>query len=119
MKIVQKKKAFTLVEIMIVVLIIGILLAIALPNFMHARDTSRTNSCINNLREIADAKDQWAMDNKQPDSATPTSADLAPTYIKVFPLEPEQGTYTIGNMSTPPICSIGAPHVLPDVAGAN
>jgi prepilin-type N-terminal cleavage/methylation domain-containing protein len=117
MKIVRKQKAFTLVEIMIVVLIIGILLAIALPNFMKARDTSRTNSCINNLREIADAKDQWAMDNKEPDTATPASTDLAPTYIKVFPLEPMSGTYTIGTMSAPPTCSNAAlGHVLPETA---
>jgi len=117
MKIVRKKKAFTLVEIMIVVLIIGILLAIALPNFMHARDTSRTNSCINNLREIADAKDQWAMDNKEPDTAVPASTDLAPTYVKVFPTEPMNGTYTIGAMSAPPTCSNSAlGHVLPETA---
>ncbi|MCL6624082.1 MAG: prepilin-type N-terminal cleavage/methylation domain-containing protein, partial [Fimbriimonadales bacterium] len=56
----RRRKGFTLVEIMIVVLIIGILLAIAIPNFMRARETSRTKSCISNLRQIDAAKEQWA-----------------------------------------------------------
>lgn len=115
MKIIRRKRAFTLVEIMIVVLIIGILLAIAVPNFMQARDNSRAKSCVNNLREIADAKDQWAMDQKKSDTATPVTGDLAPTYIKTFPLCPiSPNTYTIGNMATNPTCSSGlSTHKLP------
>src|SRR5947209_15377900 len=58
------RKGFTLVEIMIVVLIIGILLAIAVPNFIKARETSRTKSCVANLKQIDAAAEQWAMDNK-------------------------------------------------------
>jgi prepilin-type N-terminal cleavage/methylation domain-containing protein len=120
MKLIRKKRAFTLVEIMIVVLIIGILLAIAVPNFMSARDNSRTHACINNLREIADAKDQWCMDKKMSDNATPASTDLAPTYIKVFPTCPiSPNVYAVGNMTTPPTCSFGGAHVLPDAAGVN
>ena len=111
------KRAFTLVEIMIVVLIIGILLAIAVPNFMKARDNSRAKSCMENLRQISGAKEQAAMDLRLADTAVPAQSDLMPAYIKSWPLEPAGGTYTIGDMSTNPTCSVGATstpkHVLP------
>src|ERR1035437_9506868 len=45
-------KGFTLVEIMIVVALIGLLAAIAMPSWVRARTTSQTNACINNLRQI-------------------------------------------------------------------
>ena len=81
----KRKKGFTLVEIMIVVLIIGLLAALAIPSFIRARRTSRTNTCINNLRQIDSAKDQWAMESKaDPATADPNGADKAAinTYIK-------------------------------------
>ncbi len=112
-KLSQDKRGFTLIEIMIVVLIIGILLAIAVPNFMTARRNSRTKACIANLKQIQSAKEQWAMKNNQGGTATPTEADLAPEFIKSMPTCPEGGTYTIGTVDTDPTCSIGGEHVLP------
>jgi len=64
------KKGFTLVEIMIVVAIIGLLAAIAIPSFMRARVTSQANACINNLRQIESAKDQYALENGLTNMAT-------------------------------------------------
>lgn len=58
-------KGFTLVEIMIVVAIVGLLAAIAIPNFIRARESAQLNSILNNLRIIEGAKDQWALEQKQ------------------------------------------------------
>ena len=114
MRRMKKSKGFTLVEIMIVVLIIGILLAIAVPNFLKARETSRTKTCVANLRQVESAKEQWAMETGQGATATPTQAELtgANGYIKNWPNCPSGGTYTISNMSANPTCSVGAPHIL-------
>jgi len=109
------RKGFTLVEIMIVVLIIGILLAIAVPNFIKARETSRTKSCIANLKQIDAAKEQWAMENKKTTTDTPAMTDLvgSANYLKNTPSCPSGGTYTVNAVSTDPTCSIGTPHILP------
>ena len=112
----RKSKGFTLVEIMIVVLIIGILMAIAVPNFIQARTTSRKNSCIANLKQIDSAKEQYAMEAKLDTGASVAQTDFAPTYIKSFPTCPGGGAYTIDVVGTNPSCSLaGTPdfHVLP------
>ena len=111
----KRNRAFTLVEIMIVVLIIGILMAIAVPNFIQARTTSRRNSCIANLKQIDSAKEQYAMEAKLNTGDAVTQGNLAPTYIKSFPSCPGGGVYTIDVVGTNPSCSLGASdgHVLP------
>ena len=73
---------------MIVVLIIGILLAIAVPNFIKARQNGRTQSVIGNLKQISNAKAQWAMDMGKSTSDVPTSVDLSPTYMARWPIGP-------------------------------
>lgn len=107
----RRKKGFTLVEIMIVVLIIGILLAIAVPNFIRARETSRSRSCVANLRQIDAAKEQWAMDNRAADGDA-VGGTLWPDYIKREPECPSGGAYTINVIGTDPTCSIGGDHSL-------
>jgi prepilin-type N-terminal cleavage/methylation domain-containing protein len=71
---------FTLVEIMIVVAIIGLLAAIAIPNFVKARNTAQTNACINNLRQIDSAMQQWALETGADDN-TPVRSSIW-EYIK-------------------------------------
>src|ERR1051325_1905256 len=79
MKIQPKRRAgFTLVEIMVVVGVIGVLAPIAIPNFMKARSASQTNTCINNIRAVDTAKQEWATETLQGPAATPTSDDLEP-----------------------------------------
>jgi len=95
-----RKAGFTLVEIMIVVAIIGLLAAIAIPNFIKARATSQANACINNLRQIDGGEQQWALENKQTSSSAPTSIANLVTggYVRTpggnSPSCPASGTYT-------------------------
>jgi len=106
---------FTLVEIMIVVAIIGLLAAIAIPNFVRARATSQANACINNLRQIDGAINEWALEQGKATGATaPTlTADLTP-YIKLnannkIPGCPAGGNYTTFAVGATPqvTCSLG------------
>ena len=105
-KFVKKvRRGFTLVEIMIVVLIIGILLAIAIPNFVRARNTSRAKACQANLKQIDSATEQYLMDNRT--TTYPALAALSPDYLKTTPACPSGGTYGMGTATTNPSCTIG------------
>src|ERR1700753_3182718 len=120
MKIKSSRKAgFTLVEIMIVVAIIGLLAAIAIPNFIKARETARRNACINNLRLIDGAIQQWALENNM------NSTDTVPVSALTVYLGrggtgtingtggtkcPSGGTYTVSNVNSKPTCSFGNGH---------
>jgi len=111
-KLNKRDKGFTLIEIMIVVLIIGVLLAIAVPNFMRARETSRANACQANLKQIDAAKEQWAMDNNANNGDAVVDAEVD-GYIKGgAPTCPSGGAYTYGAVGTDPTCSIGGLHAL-------
>jgi prepilin-type N-terminal cleavage/methylation domain-containing protein len=83
-------RAFTLVEIMIVVAIIGLLAAIAIPNFVKARETAQLNSIYNNLRVLEGAKDLWALENKKGTGAD-TDISVLADYLKGGTVKPVIG----------------------------
>ena len=117
------KKGFTLIEIMIVVAIIGLLAAIAIPNFVHARTTAQQNACINNLRQIDGAKQEWALENKANPTSVPVDSNIQPYMgrgtqgsLPTCPLDTTatfDSSYSIGSVSVPPTCLISSTnHVL-------
>jgi prepilin-type N-terminal cleavage/methylation domain-containing protein len=124
----QKKNArklgFTLVEIMIVVAIIGLLAAIAIPNFVKARTTSQMNACINNLRLIDSSKQQWALEQRKQNTDTPQASELQPYLgrgaageLPTCPVDSGNTfttSYTANNVGTKPVCNIvSSTHILP------
>lgn len=104
----HRKYAFTLVEIMIVVLIMGVLMTLAVPSFIKGRESGRRSSCIRNLKLIDSAKEQWAMDTKKNTNDSVALTDLvgATLYIKQNPTCPSGGTYTLANVGFHPTCNI-------------
>jgi prepilin-type N-terminal cleavage/methylation domain-containing protein len=108
----EDRKGFTLVEMMIVVAVIAVLVAIAVPNYMQARESAATRACISNLRQIEQAKEQFAMEAAKKDGDTAEWSDLVPAYIKTQPSCPFGADYTIGVIGTRATC-IRPGHVLP------
>ena|SRR5947207_593703 len=105
------KAAFTLVEIMIVVAILGVLVAVAIPNFVRARSTSQQNACINNLRQIDGAAQTWALENRK-GPTDPYTLDVIKPYVRLdssgnIPACPGGGSYSPGvTVSNAPSCNI-------------
>lgn len=109
------RSGFTLVEIMTVVAIIAFLAIIAVPSFMKARQSARLSACINNLRLIDHAKEQWATscNHNNGDAVVVTEVNA---YLRSVPVCPSGGAYTYQVIGTSPTCSLAAApdlHVLP------
>ena len=103
------RHAFTLIEIMIVVLIIGILLSVAAPNLIRVRETARAKACQSNLHQIRGAKEHWALTTKAERTTTPLMTDLAGPgkFIRKMPECPASGVYYVNTLRMDPLCSLG------------
>jgi prepilin-type N-terminal cleavage/methylation domain-containing protein len=106
----KSRRAFSLIEMMIVLLVITILLAIAVPAYMRVRESSKAKVCKTNLRQLQAAKERWAMDNRKRDSDVPDISDLCPNYVRRLPVCPSSGRYETGTVGEPVKCSIEGEH---------
>jgi prepilin-type N-terminal cleavage/methylation domain-containing protein len=106
----KQRAGFTLLEIMIVVAIIGLLAAIAIPSFRHSIDTAQQRACGLNRKNIDGAKLQWALDHHQPPTVAPTDSDLfgENTYIEHKPDCPAGGAYSLNAVREKCTCSYAA-----------
>jgi len=114
----SRSSGFTLVEIMIVVAIIGLLSAIAIPNFVKARASSQQNACISNLHQIDSAIQEWALEQHHKSTDPVTSGDIKPylgrgvngsngnLYCPADAGTAFASSYTIVNCETAPVCQI-------------
>ena len=100
--------------------VVGMLAAIAIPNFVRARTTAQMNACINNLHMMDGAKQQWALENKKSPTDTPTQSDVAP-YLpnSQLPICPAGGTYMINAVGKDPTCTIPNHQLLTNSAFPN
>jgi prepilin-type N-terminal cleavage/methylation domain-containing protein len=115
----MRVQGFTLTEIMIVVAIIGMLAVIAIPQWVHARTASQSNTCINNLRQVFGATEQWALDFRKAPGADVYPDDVLP-YLRNAVVCPAGGatatfgtSYHLTTVSNLPVCRIvPAAHLL-------
>ena len=97
-----------------VIVAFGVLIIICvalIPAFIRARSTSATLPCVNNLRQIDAAKNQWALEHHKKSQDTLTWNDLRPYFparwTNGMPICPDGGTYTLGRVGESPRCSLG------------
>lgn len=100
-------RAFSLIEMLIVVLILGILLAVAVPNWMSARERSRQGACFQSLNQIESGKEQFAIENRLGQGDVVNETDIWPAYIRgdEFPSCPAGGVYNVGVVGTWATCT--------------
>jgi prepilin-type N-terminal cleavage/methylation domain-containing protein len=109
-----RRFGFTLIEIMVVVAILGLLLAVAVPNWIKTRTRAQTDICIENLSQIETAKQLWALEKGMAVDDVPEEDDLIgpELYLKKMPECPAGGEYEFERVGDPATCPVEG-HVLP------
>jgi prepilin-type N-terminal cleavage/methylation domain-containing protein len=106
--------AYTLLEIMIVVGVIGMLAVIAVPRFIKARTTAQQSVCLSNLRQIDSAKTMHALEDRKRTGEAVDPGELDPFLRSPFDTmtEPASGQYDIQEVGYNPLCSVGGGHAM-------
>jgi prepilin-type N-terminal cleavage/methylation domain-containing protein len=107
LKRINSEEGFTLVEIMVTVAIIALVLAIAIPSFVKAKESVFKNSCISNLKVVDEAVSLWSFTEGKGDDDPVTMADLLNGYLKTepyCPLDTERVGYIVTTVSEVPVC---------------
>jgi prepilin-type N-terminal cleavage/methylation domain-containing protein len=102
-----RPNGFTMVELVIVIGLMAILLAIAVPQFLRAGERGRRASCLANLRHLGDAKEQYAIERRLNTGDPVEYGQLYPGYIRTprALVCPSGGDYVLGTIGENPVCS--------------
>lgn len=117
---IQGRKGYTLVEIMIVVAILAVLLSVAIPNYLKSGKNTSKNSCIVNLRQIDSAMEQWAIENNIVAGTVLGAMEESEVYAYVdggMPSCPSGGEYSLHAVGSRPQVTCSREdegHILPD-----
>jgi len=105
---------------MVVIFILGILVTIAVPSWMNARSRAQARTCSANLRQIHQAKEQYALANRLANGAPVQMNNLVPDYLQAEPFCPAAGgaPYTVNPVGTDPVCPTGLPNHTVNWGGA-